>query len=378
MNNILIPFANAIDPTSGGVERVYHNLTPFFTSHGYKVYAVYRIPSLYDKNSVYTEAFHVDAQISSSQYIETLEKIMRKNRIDTVIYPFVDYELYSYFSRLKNIKVFFHVHNVPSKLFRKSISAIPNFLKGTWIDKISSNIRKCVRFNSSFKRLNRNGMKVIVLSEGYKTELLNIYKFKSENVIALPNPFVIDNKFSLNLMEKEKMILYVGRINSSQKRFQSLLNIWKLLQDKLPQYRLEVVGGGTEQTFYEKMARKMCLKRITFHGFTNPIEYYKKATVLCMTSNYEGFSMVLVEAMQYGCVPFVFDSFLALHDIIDNCINGFIIPAFDEDLYAKKVISYLSQPIEKRSTMSANAIKRSQAFDVNVIGDKWIKLIEKY
>ena len=377
MNNIIITFANAIDPTSGGVERVYHNLTPYFTSHGYNVYAVYRISSSYDENSVYTKAFHVDAPISSPQYIETLDKIMKENRINIVIYPFVDYELYRYFSHLKDIKVFFRVHNVPSKLFRKSVSVIPKCLKGTWIDKITGNIRKCVRFNASFKRLNRNGMKIIILSESFRTDLLNIYKFQSENVIALPNPLVIDNKYSLRLTEKEKIILYVGRINSSQKRFQSLLNIWKILQDKLVQYRLEIVGGGTEQAFFEKMAHSMCLKRITFHGFTNPTEYYKRAPILCMTSNYEGFPMVLVEAMQYGCVPFAFDSFPSLYDIINDGINGVIVPAFDEDSYAKKVMSYLSQPIEKRSIISANAIRKSQTFDINAIGSRWIELFEK-
>ena len=232
---------------------------------------------------------------------------MKENKINIVIYPFVDYELYRYFSHLKDIKVFFHVHNVPSKLFRKSVSIIPKCLKGTWIDKITGNIRKCVRFNASFKRLNRNGMKIIILSESFRTDLLNIYKFKSENVIALPNPLVIDNKYSLRSTEKEKIILYVGRINSSQKRFQSLLNIWKILQDKLVQYKLEIVGGGTEQVFFEKMAHSMCLKRITFHGFTNPTEYYKRAPILCMTSNYEGFPMVLVEAMSLGMPSVAFD-----------------------------------------------------------------------
>lgn len=104
------------------------------------------------------------------------------------------------------------------------------------------------------------------------------------------------------------------------------MNIWKILQDKLVQYKLEIVGGGTEQVFFEKMAHSMCLKRITFHGFTNPTEYYKRAPILCMTSNYEGFPMVLVEAMQYGCVPFAFDSFPSLYDIIMMVSMGSLFP----------------------------------------------------
>ena len=125
------------------------------------------------------------------------------------------------------------------------------------------------------------------------------------------------------------------------------------------------------------MAHSMCLKRITFHGFTNPTEYYKSAPILCMTSNYEGFPMVLVEAMQYGSVPYAFDSFPSLYDIINDGINGVIVPAFDEDSYAKKVMSYLSQPIEKMSIISANAIRKSKTFDINAIGGRWIELFEK-
>ena len=42
MKNILITFTNAIDPTTGGVERVYHNLVPYFREHGYNVFATYQ------------------------------------------------------------------------------------------------------------------------------------------------------------------------------------------------------------------------------------------------------------------------------------------------------------------------------------------------
>ena len=54
MKNILITFPNAIDPTTGGLEKVYHNLTPFLRDSGYHVYAVYRVKSDYDTHSVYS------------------------------------------------------------------------------------------------------------------------------------------------------------------------------------------------------------------------------------------------------------------------------------------------------------------------------------
>lgn len=57
-----------------------------------------------------------------------------------------------------------------------------------------------------------------------------------------------------------------------------------------------------------------------------------------MVSNYEEFPMVLVEAMQYGCVTFA--SFKALSDIMDDIVSGFKVPPFDEMLYAQKVVAF--------------------------------------
>lgn len=70
------------------------------------------------------------------------------------------------------------------------------------------------------------------------------------------------------------------------------------------------------------MACKLNLRNIEFKG-TQPSEpYYAESSVLCMTSTYEGFPMVLIEAQQYGCVPMAFDSFEAVHDIIEDGENG--------------------------------------------------------
>lgn len=70
MKKILIPFLNAIDPTSGGVERVYHNLVPSFIKMGYEVYATYHIRSQYDKASVYTDVFYLGEKTRNNNEIQ--------------------------------------------------------------------------------------------------------------------------------------------------------------------------------------------------------------------------------------------------------------------------------------------------------------------
>ena len=102
-------------------------------------------------------------------------------------------------------------------------------------------------------------MKIVLLSDFFRDDLKSFYDFNPRCICALPNPFCIDEEYQLDYQKKEKMILYVGRINTRQKRFQSLLNIWKRLQNELPDYRLEIVGGGPEKELYENLALKCVL-----------------------------------------------------------------------------------------------------------------------
>lgn len=106
------------------------------------------------------------------------------------------------------------------------------------------------------------------------------------------------------------------------------------------------------------MANDMGLKRITFHGFLDPVEFYKRSRCLLMTSNFEGFGMVLVEAMQYGCVPFAYNSFESLTDIIDNGYNGFIIPPFNTDKYVEYLYQYAISSEDYKKKFEESAIAK--------------------
>ena len=105
MKNILITFTNAIDPTTGGVERVYHNLVPYFREHGYNVFATYQRKTDYDKNSVYTKAIFMEYSIDNVGYFDKLDKVMMEMAVDIVICPFPSYQLFNYCSRLIDKKV---------------------------------------------------------------------------------------------------------------------------------------------------------------------------------------------------------------------------------------------------------------------------------
>lgn len=374
--NILIPFSNALDPISGGVERVYHNLVPTLRKNGCSIYATYNIKSDYDTSSVYTETFYMgDISMTDTEYRKKWDLIIRDKQINIVICPYPNLDVFDYFSQQSQLKVFFHIHNVPSKIMYQSMAFMPSFLKNTYLDNILKWLRYRIRFKKYFDRINKNEMKVVLLSDKFRQDLKSFCTIDDKNILAIPNPIVLDDKI-VNVPIKEKTILYVGRINSGQKRFQSLLNIWGKLQMLLPHYQLEVVGGGEEKAFYENKVKEMKLQRIHFHGFQTPNEYYKKADAFCMVSNYEGFGMVLLESMQYGCVPFAFNSFAALSDIIDNGKNGFAIPPFDEDKYVSVLFDFLQKTEEEKRALRQACIGKAKCFSVENIAKIWLDLFK--
>lgn len=379
MNNILIPFANALDPNSGGIERVYHNLVPSLRKKGCNVYATYHIKSQYDTSSVYNAIYYFgDGNKCNKKIKKQWLQIIKERNINIIICPFPNHKYYDFFSKQKHLKVFFHIHNVPSVYHYPSISAIPNCLKNTVVDHMFKRLRFIVRYKKAFDRIRKNGMKVILLSERFRKDINSFCSLEDDNLKAIPNSIIFDEDFKLKTDFKNKTILYVGRITTRQKRFQSLLNIWKKLQFLLPDYKLEIVGGGPEKKYYEKMAQEMNLCRITFHGFQSPEKYYKKAQVLCMVSNYEGFGMVLVEAMQYGCVPFAFDSFAALSDIIDDGINGYKIPPFDEEIYVQRIVDFIKKPKDEKEKIYNASMSKAKQFSVENITKEWIRLFDTY
>ena len=119
------------------------------------------------------------------------------------------------------------------------------------------------------------------------------------------------------------------------------------------------------------------MKQIYFEGFKTDVpKYLKKASILCLTSNTEGLPMVLLEAMKYGVIPFSYDSFASVYDIIDDCENGFIIPAFDEMDYVEK-LKLLMQNQDLQNRMAINAFEKSKEFRLEVIIEKWGNLISE-
>ena len=134
-----------------------------------------------------------------------------------------------------------------------------------------------------------------------------------------------------------------------------------------------MVGGAHDFDAVKKLAGTLGLERVHFEGFQNPEPYYREASIFCMTSAYEGFPNVLVEAASFGCVPVAFDSFAAARDIISDGENGCLVPAFDLDAYAETLARLMSDDA-LRERLAKNACRDAVRFSPAHIIDRWFEL----
>ena len=94
-----------------------------------------------------------------------------------------------------------------------------------------------------------------------------------------------------------------------------------------------------------------------------------------MTSEYEGFGLVLIEAMAYGTVPVAFDSYANVGEIITHGKNGMLVPPFRVREYSKTLASLMND-LKRREAMAFSAINTSHNYDVDAICKKWLDLFD--
>lgn len=194
-------------------------------------------------------------------------------------------------------------------------------------------------------------------------------KFKA---IANPLTIVPNRDEPLN---KKNEIIYVGRIEYNQKCTYRIVDIWEHLEEKYPDWCLRIVGDGPDRLDLQQRINKKGLRNVTIEGFQNPLSYYKEAKLLLLTSAYEGFPLVLAESMEYGVVPLVYDSYAAVHDIIDEGVNGYILPQpyTDEGFITR--IEDLIQNEGKLLKFSKAARTKAKEFSLDCIVKKWEQLM---
>jgi glycosyltransferase involved in cell wall biosynthesis len=235
----------------------------------------------------------------------------------------------------------------------------PNFVK-----KIVTNLKF-----SLMTQLGKTFDKFIVLTEDNKKE------WKLKNIEVIPNPLSFFPKESSTLTEK--IVLAVGK-QSYQKGYDRLLESWKIVQEKFPDWQLHIYGTIHPQNIYKNQANQLKIEDSVkfFPPNKNIQEIYLKSSIYVMSSRFEGFGMVLIEAMACGVPCISFDCPYGPANIITNSKDGFIVENNNIKIFAEKIIELISKE-DKRYLFGKNAKENVKKYNLNEITFKWNILFQK-
>ena len=211
--------------------------------------------------------------------------------------------------------------------------------------------------------------KFIVLTEEDKASWTEL-----SNMEVIPDPLAFDVAEVSPL--KAKRVIAVGRY-VYQKGFDLLLQAWAKIEKQFPDWELAIYGMG-DRSPYDNLAKQLGvdMNRCHLNGSTQNIrKEYLESSLFVFSSRFEGFGMVLIEAMACGLPVVSFDCPCGPKDIVSHDEDGLLVPSGDIDKLANAMIQ-LMDSYELRHQMAKNAICSVRRFQIDEIADRWQLLFE--
>lgn len=357
---------------SGGMERVLANKANYFADQGHEVFI---ITTDQDGRSPY---FHLNPSI---QHIDLK----------------VNYFTIQNFGILSKISAYARLQRKHHNLLRNTLHELKADIVISMFDhevsflwKIKDGAKKILEIHfSKFKRLqySRNGIwKLIDQYRSWKDEgtvkkydkfVVLTHEDKAywgnlPNILVIPNANSFEPTSSANLYNKK--VLAVGRYDY-QKKFEDLIEAWKLLDGKNFDWMLNIYGHGELKETYEKLIRAYGLQnQVQLCAPTNNIEsVYMDHAIIAMSSRYEGLPMALLEAQACGLPLVSYACKCGPRDIIVDAENGFLIPEGDIKSLSDR-LNELMNSEDLRFRMGSASKQLAKRFSKSVVMNQWNEL----
>ena len=233
-------------------------------------------------------------------------------------------------------------------------------------------------------RLGLQRMQALVAnSRGTADDVSTTLRVPRDRIEVIPNPLPLAEiqRKSLedppNLPDDEvPLLLNVGRL-SSEKNQLLLLRAFRRVRDALPS-RLLLVGGGPLEESCRKLVADLQLEGdVHFLGWqSNPYAYMRRASLFVLSSDYEGFGNVLVEAMACGCPVIATACGGGPEDVIGNDEYGVLTPIGDEAAMAERILNLLRSE-NRLAELRTQGLSRAQEFDSSEVSERYLALFLK-
>lgn len=177
-------------------------------------------------------------------------------------------------------------------------------------------------------------------------------------------------------IEKKHQIIMSARL-MPQKRIDLMIEVWAKLAKDFPDWQVKVLGDGMLKEELELKVDGFGLRdSFLLPGGVKDVTFeLEKSDILCLTSEYEGFGIVLIEAMLKG-VPVMAFEYVGVHDIIENGVDGYVVPFGNVDAYAERLRELMTSE-ELREKFSARALESVKKFDKERVMNMWVELFDR-
>ena len=359
---------------SGGMERALANKANYLAEHGYEVIIITtdqkkRLP--FFTLSPQIKCYDLDVNYAENNGKGFLNKLVH--------YPFKQWKHKKRLTKLLNKLQ----ADIVISMFCNDVSFIASIKDGS---------KKILEIHfSKFKRMQYGRKGVWKLADWWRSRMdeKTVGKFDKFIVLThedkgywgdLPNMEVVANAknewgdYTASLDNKQ--VIAVGRYDY-QKGFDRLIEAWRLVHNRFPDWKLKITGEGELQYKLEMLIDKYGLNDAIElkKSVTEILPEYLDASFLVMSSRYEGLPLVLLEAMSVGLPPVSFDCKCGPKDLITDGEDGFLVPEGNIPVLAEKIIR-LIEDANLRKKMGQAAKIKSERFSETAIMEKWINLFD--
>ncbi len=234
--------------------------------------------------------------------------------------------------------------------------------------------RKEIKF---FYKFYNNYHKIICQSDDMQNDLVENFKIRKDKLIKINNPVdfeFIDEKLAISekpesFKDDFKNIVAIGNL-SARKGFDNLLKVFSHLKNE--KIKLHILGDGRDKDLLHQMKNDLGLENVFFHGQQkNPYQFLKYADLFILSSRYEGFPNVLLEAGACGTYSLANNCKGGITEIIQPKVNGEISDIEKHQDFADKIVEVL------QGNHNSEAIRKSieLRFSKEIILEKYEKLL---
>lgn len=372
----------------GGSERVSYDAACYLHSFGIECHF---FASTFDERK-WVEAGAKDFKVHllpkrgknhcfTSPNIDILIETIRRERIEVLFVAVPDKGLPTRLQRETGCRVVLWLHSLPYFEALTKIESYRTQGERSWYNRL---MWHCVHkprllwgdklmrsWQDRYREKIRAYDAMIVLVEDYREQMIRellLNEGEAKKLFVKTNTIHIEPTPQLN---KQRQIIYMGRLSRSDKRIDRLLRIWAKASKQLPDWELIIYGGATgkEGKYLQSLADELRLERCRFAGFVaNPKTAYDTASILCMTSSYEGWPLALIEAQNEGVVPIAFDACAGIRAILGGDA-GVLVEPFDLDAYSDTLVA-LCQDDEWRGKMQKRVLEKRYDYDTHACDAK--------